>query len=131
MSISVRDRVREMKLISPVAAGAGEKVRNEALRLAAEALKKHRPEIFEANREDLERARESGISPAVMKRLRFNEHKLTDCLAGIESLIALENPTGRVTLHRQLDEGLILKRVTVPIGVIGIIFEARPETVPY
>ena len=127
MSISVRDRVREMKLISPVAAGAGEKVRNEALRLAAEALKKHRPEIFEANREDLERARESGISPAVMKRLRFNEHKLTDCLAGIESLIALENPTGRVTLHRQLDEGLILKRVTVPIGVIGIIFEARPD----
>ena len=125
--MSVRDNVRNMKAVSPIAATADAGVRNEALRLAAAALREHSGEIFAANREDLERADEAGIAPAVKKRLKFDESKLKDCLAGIDSLISLENPTGKVTLHRQLDEGLILKRVTVPIGVIGIIFEARPD----
>ena len=125
--MSVRENVRTMKEVSPIVASADAGVRNEALRLAAAALRDHQEEIFEANREDLARAEEAQIAPAVMKRLKFDEHKLADCLAGIDSLISLENPTGKVTLHRQLDEGLILKRVTVPIGVIGIIFEARPD----
>ena len=125
--MSVRENVRKMKEVSPIVASADAGVRNEALRLAAAALRDHQEEIFEANREDLARAEEAQIAPAVMKRLKFDEHKLADCLAGIDSLISLENPTGKVTLHRQLDEGLILKRVTVPIGVIGIIFEARPD----
>ena len=125
--MSVRENVRKMKEVSPIVASANVSVRNEALRLAAAALREHQEEIFEANREDLARAEEAQIAPAVMKRLKFDEHKLADCLAGIDSLISLENPTGKVTLHRQLDEGLILKRVTVPIGVIGIIFEARPD----
>ena len=125
--MSVREKVREMKAVSPVVAAAGVKVRNEALRLVAAALSENQEKIFEANREDLARARQAGIADAVMKRLKFDAHKLSDCLAGIGNLIALDDPTGRVTLHRQLDEGLILKRVTVPIGVIGIIFEARPD----
>lgn len=125
--MSVSEDVRNMKSVSPLVASADSAVRNEALRLAALALKEHQDEIFEANREDLLRAEKAGIAPAVMKRLKFDAHKLSDCLAGIDSLMALENPTGRITLHRQLDEGLILKRVTVPIGVIGIIFEARPD----
>ncbi|HCI73702.1 MAG TPA: glutamate-5-semialdehyde dehydrogenase [Lachnospiraceae bacterium] len=125
--MSVRERVLEMKAVSPSVAAAGKGVRNEALRLAACSLREHQQEIFDANREDLERAQENGIAPAIMKRLKFDAHKLADCLAGIESLIGLEDPAGKVTLHRQLDEGLVLKRVTVPIGVIGIIFEARPD----
>ena len=125
--MSVSEDVRNMKSVSPLVASADSTVRNEALRLAALALKEHQDEIFEANREDLQRAEKAGIAPAVMKRLKFDAHKLSDCLAGIDSLMELENPTGRITLHRQLDEGLILKRVTVPIGVIGIIFEARPD----
>ena len=125
--MSVRENVKAMKAVSPIVASAQAGIRNEALRLAADALRAHQEEIFAANREDLDRAKEAGIAPAVMKRLIFDAHKLSDCLAGIDSLIALENPTGRVTLHRQLDAGLILKRVTVPIGVIGIIFEARPD----
>lgn len=125
--MSVREKVREMKAVSPIVASAGAEVRNEALRLAARSLSEHKEDIFAANREDLARAEASGIADAVIKRLRFDEHKLSDCLAGIDSLISLESPTGKITLHRQLDEGLILKRVTVPIGVIGIIFEARPD----
>ena len=125
--MSVREKVREMKAVSPIVASAGAEVRNEVLRLAARSLSEHKEDIFAANREDLARAEASGIADAVIKRLRFDEHKLSDCLAGIDSLISLESPTGKITLHRQLDEGLILKRVTVPIGVIGIIFEARPD----
>lgn len=125
--MSVREKVREMKAVSPIVASTGAKVRNEALRQVARSLEEHREEIFKANREDLARADQTGVAPAVMKRLKFDEHKLEDCLAGIGNLISLNDPTGRVTLHRQLDEGLVLKRVTVPIGVIGIIFEARPD----
>lgn len=125
--MSVSEHVRNMKSVSPVVASMDAGIRNEALRLAALALKEHQEEIFAANREDLDRAEGTGVAPAVMKRLRFDEHKLADCLAGIDSLISLSSPTGKVTLHRRLDEGLILKRITVPIGVIGIIFEARPD----
>lgn len=125
--MSVRENVRKMKEVSPVLAAADAGMRNEALRLVGRALAAHRKEIFDANREDLARAEEAGIAPAVMKRLKFDEHKLADCLAGIDSLISLDDPVGRITLHRELDEGLVLKRITVPIGVIGIIFEARPD----
>ena len=125
--MTVRERVQEMKAVSPLVAAAESRVRNEALRQAASMLREHQEEIFAANREDLERAVRDGIAPPVMKRLKFDAHKLSDCLAGIESLISLEDPAGRVTLHRELDDGLVLKRVSVPIGVIGIIFEARPD----
>ena len=125
--MSVREKVIEMKAVSPAVAAAGAKVRNRALQAVARCLSERREEIFEANREDLARADKEGIAPAIRKRLKFDEGKLADCLAGIESLTGLEDPAGKVTLHRQLDEGLILKRVTVPIGVIGIIFEARPD----
>jgi len=108
-------------------AGLSVGVRNAALRAAAEALSAHREEIFAANRADLARAEQDGVSAPVMKRLRFDEHKLSDAIAGIEGLIALPDPVGVCTLHRELDEGLVLRRVTCPIGVIGIIFEARPD----
>ena len=72
-------------------------------------------------------AEEAGIAPAVMKRLKFDEHKLEDVTAGIQELIKLPDPLSKVQLARQLDEGLELYRVSCPIGVIGIIFEARPD----
>ncbi len=125
--MSIRDHVCLMKEISPVVASMSVDVRNAALRSVAAALSSHREEIFAANREDLERAEQSGIADSVKKRLRFDDHKLADCLAGIDSLLSLPDPAGRVTLRRELDEGLVLERVSVPIGVIGIIFEARPD----
>jgi glutamate-5-semialdehyde dehydrogenase len=117
----------KMKEASPAMASLPSEVRNAALRSVAETLSAHREEIFAANRGDLKKAEEDGISAAVVKRLRFDEHKLSDVLAGIEGLIGLEDPVGRVTLRRELDEGLTLVRVSCPIGVIGIIFEARPD----
>ena len=125
--MSVRDNVRKMKEVSPTVASLGSEVRDRALRAIRASLEEHREEIFAANREDLARADADGIADSVKKRLKFDEHKLADWLAGIDSLLSLPDPAGRITLKRELDEGLILERVTVPIGVIGIIFEARPD----
>ena len=75
----------------------------------------------------MEAAAEAGIAEAVVKRLKFDEHKLQDVCAGLDMLRELPDPLGRVTLNRELDEGLHLKRITCPIGVIGVIFEARPD----
>lgn len=102
-------------------------IRNQALADAAAALTANREEIFAANRADMDAAKESGVAPAVMKRLKFDEKKLTDVIEGIADLIRLPDPLSQVQLCRELDEGLTLQRVTCPIGVIGIIFEARPD----
>ena len=125
--MSIRDNVIRMKEVSPIVASLSVDVRDAALRAIAETLSEHREEVFAANREDLDRAVRDGIADSVMKRLKFDEHKLSDCLAGIDSLLSIPDPTGKITLKRELDEGLVLERVTVPIGVIGIIFEARPD----
>ena len=79
------------------------------------------------NKRDIEEARKNNISDAVMKRLKFDEGKLRDVIAGIDQLIMLPDPLGRVSLKRQLDDGLTLYRISCPIGVIGVIFEARPD----
>ena len=125
--MSIREDVRRMKQQAPYLAASTIEQRNNALRLAKEKLQANAEEIFAANAKDLQAAEEAGIAPAVMKRLKFNEEKLADVLAGIDQLAALPDPLSRTTLARELDEGLTLYRVTCPIGVIGVIFEARPD----
>jgi len=90
-------------------------------------LIENKEKIFDANQEDMQAAQNDGIAQSVMKRLKFDEHKLADVVAGIEQLVLLEDPLGKVQLSRQLDEGLKMYRITCPIGVIGVIFEARPD----
>ncbi|MDO4404331.1 MAG: glutamate-5-semialdehyde dehydrogenase [Atopobiaceae bacterium] len=116
-----------MKLESPVMAATPVEVRNNALLRIKDALLANQDEIFAANAQDLEAAERDGVAPAVVKRLLFNEHKLADVCAGIDGLVGLPDPVDRVLLRRELDEGLVLERVSVPIGVIGVIFEARPD----
>ena len=125
--MSIRENVIRMKLVAPHLAASAAEIRNGALLRIKEALLAHKDEIFAANADDMEAAKEAGISEAVLKRLKFDEGKLAAVTEGIDQLIGLIDPVGRLTLHRQLDEGLILKRITVPIGVIGVIFEARPD----
>lgn len=125
--MDIRTEVRKMKEDSPAMAASSLDLRNRALEAAAAALTSHKEEIFTANRADMEAASQAGIAPAVMKRLKFDEHKLADVIAGIGELIKLPDPLSQVQLARELDEGLTLYRVTCPIGVIGIIFEARPD----
>ncbi len=125
--MNVKEEVYTMKRVSPVLAASTVELRNKALLEAASLLKEHKEEIFAENKKDMEAAEENHISDAVKKRLKFDEGKLTASIKGMEQLVELDDPLNKVTLHRQLDEGLLLKRVTCPIGVIGVIFEARPD----
>ncbi|MCD8096520.1 MAG: glutamate-5-semialdehyde dehydrogenase [Lachnospiraceae bacterium] len=123
----MKEEVRAVKLASPrMAASAGE-VRNRALRMMGEALEQEREAIFAANQADMEQAEADGVAAPIRKRLKFDEGKLWDVVAGIQDLIAMEDPLFWKQLRRELDEGLILERVSCPIGVIGVIFEARPD----
>ena len=124
---SMREIAAKMKMAAPQLAVSSHEQRNNALKSVKEALLLNKEAIFEANHKDMDAAEANHIAPAVMKRLKFDEGKLADVCGGIDQLVALEDPLGKQSLARELDEGLILYRVSVPIGVIGIIFEARPD----
>lgn len=125
--MTIREKAAMMKLDSSKMASTDITVRNAALEKIAELLLAGKERIFEANAKDMERAQADNILPAVIKRLKFSEAKLSDAIAGIHNLIALPDPLFQIQLKRQLDEGLTLVRETCPIGVIGVIFEARPD----
>ncbi len=123
----VREEARKMKLAAPHMAAASLELRNAALEKVMETLEANRDAIFRENAADVQAAEDANVAKAVIKRLKFDENKLRDAIAGIRQMIGLEDPVGKVTLRRELDEGLVLQRVSVPIGVIGVIFEARPD----
>ena len=80
-----------------------------------------------ANLADCQAAIAVGIAKPLYKRLLLDEQKLRDAIAGVRDVGKLDDPIGKVQIHREIDTGLILKRITCPLGVLGIIFEARPE----
>ena len=125
--MDIKEKAKQMKLAAPKLAATAVEERNNALALIAEELKKRFDEITVENEKDLKAAKEAGISDAIIKRLKFGKDKLDSVVDGIEQLIKLPDPLGKITLNRDLDEGLNLKRITCPIGVIGVIFEARPD----
>ncbi len=125
--MSIQDEIRKVKLASPRMAASPEETRNQALQMVCDALLAHQEEIFAANLEDMAQAQRDGVAAPVLKRLKFDEGKLRDVVAGIRDLIGMPDPLFQTQLARELDEGLVLKRVTCPIGVIGVIFEARPD----
>lgn len=102
-------------------------IRNTALDAIAKALLQKKDYILEANRADLDHAAEARLAPPIIKRLKFDEQKLSDVINGIESLITLKDPLWNKLLVRELDTDLTLYKVTCPIGVIGVIFESRPD----
>lgn len=122
-----QEQVKMVKQAAPELAATTNEQRNTALTAVREALLQHQDEIFEANRQDMEQAEMDGVSGPVRKRLKFDEGKLRDVTAGISDLTGMEDPLFQTQFARELDEGLVLKRVTCPIGVIGVIFEARPD----
>lgn len=125
--MSIKEQAKLVKLASPIMAGSSEEQRNKALIAIVKALEEHKNEIFAANKEDLEQAVKDGVAAPIIKRLKFDETKLRDVIAGINDLIGLKDPLFQKQMKRQLDEGMILVRETCPIGVIGVIFEARPD----
>ena len=103
--------------------------RREALLAMAESLRANTGAIVAANQVDLKNAEQNGLAPALMARLKLDDVKLDGAIAGVRQLAELADPLGRRQLHRELDDGLVLERVSVPLGVVGVIFEARPDAV--
>src|SRR3989449_10807868 len=103
--------------------------RTAILKEAAAALRQEAGSLFEANARDLAQAK-GKIAEPLYKRLVLNEPKLRDVISGIEQISEMEDPVGRVLEETELDEGLILRKVQVPIGVLAVIYESRPDAGP-
>ena len=102
-------------------------IKNKALENIIFELRKNKDRIIEANKEDLRISEENKLTLPLLKRLKFDEEKINSVIDGIESLIKLDDPVGITQMHIELDKGLDLYRESCPIGVIGVIFESRPD----
>ncbi len=108
-------------------------LKNTALLKIADEIELNKEEIFEANKTDLEAAKslvESGeLTKSTFNRLKLDENKMRDMIQGIRDIAKLEDPVNKKLLVRELDSDLTLYKVSCPIGVLGIIFEARPDVI--
>lgn len=117
---------RAKKAAIQLAAVSGED-KNKALDLIARALEAAADDIAAANRADMEEAAAGQLAAPLLKRLRFDQAKIKEACAGLRSLMGLDDPVGVTLSATELDQGLELYKVSCPIGVIGVIFESRPD----
>ncbi len=114
-------------------ASVDESIKNKALNAVADAIEANQTDIFEANKKDLELAKplveSCELSKSTFNRLKLDENKMRDMIAGIREIAKLPDPINKKLFVRELDEGLTLYKVSCPIGVLGIIFEARPDVI--
>ena len=115
------------KAASRLLATTSREARDAALDAMERGLRAHAAEIFAANEADLAKARADGLAAPLLARLAFGEKKLDGVLEGLRSLRALPDPLGAVSLRTELAPGLVLERVSCPIGVVGVVFESRPD----
>ena len=108
-------------------------IKNYALSEIAKNIEKRKSEIFEANNKDLENAKEllnnKKISISMFNRLKLDDNKMIDIISGIKDVIKLDDPINKILTETELDDNLILKKVSCPIGLIAVIFEARPDVI--
>ena len=102
-------------------------MKNLALEAISRALDRNRAAIVEANTADLAHAEATQLAAPLLKRLRFDHAKIDEACAGLQSLMRLDDPVGQTLSALELDQGLELYKVSCPIGVIGVIFESRPD----
>ena len=108
-------------------AAAGTELKDRALKEIAVNLENHKGRIIAANKEDLKRSENENLALPLLKRLKFDESKINDVIDGINSLLKLPDPVGQTLEATEMDRGLELYKVSCPIGVIGVIFESRPD----
>ncbi len=127
------DTAKNAKEASLKIAGLNTEIKNEALSAIADAIETHKTEIFTANKLDLENAQllveEGKLAKSTFNRLKLDENKMRDMIQGVRDIANLDDPVGKILLKRELDKDLILEKVSCPIGVLGIIFEARPDVI--
>jgi glutamate-5-semialdehyde dehydrogenase len=125
--MKIHEFAQAAKAASISLSAAGTELKNNALLAIADALKSRMSEIIEANNIDMERSTKENLEAPLLKRLKFDEEKVIGTIEGILSLIKLPEPVGETLTATELDKGLELYKVSCPIGVIGVIFESRPD----
>ena len=132
--MNVTELAARAKEASYVLAALAPESKDRALNAMACAMRVHADEILQANQLDLQAARkavdEGKMKPSLYERLKLTREKLETVIKGVEELVELPDPVGRVLAATELDEGLALYKISCPIGLIGVIFEARPDVVP-
>ncbi|MGE3974238.1 MAG: glutamate-5-semialdehyde dehydrogenase [Bdellovibrionales bacterium] len=121
--------LKEVKLCSYALANLSTTEKNKALEAFAQEISLNKSWLFQENQKDLSENK-GKLSPQLYSRLELTELKLDQLVEGLRDVIRLEDPTKKVLLERQLDDGLILQKISVPIGVLAIIFESRPDVIP-
>ena len=123
------EKADQVRLASIKISQAENQNRIKALNFMADYLEKNSKEILEANNADYSSAEKKGISRALLSRLKLSKAKLNSGIEGVRKVGDLADPVNQVQIKRELSKGLILERKTVPIGVLGVIFESRPDAV--
>jgi glutamate-5-semialdehyde dehydrogenase len=118
---------RSARSAQPLLAQATSEQKNAALRQAAAALRERRADILAANARDLAEAESKQLSAAMLDRLRLDTNRIEAMARGVEEVAALPDPVGRTLASWERPNGLLIARVAVPLGVIGIIYESRPN----
>src|SRR5919199_6640294 len=124
---SVADLCRAAQAASRMLAALDSDTKDRALHAIADALVARTPEILEANTRDMEAGREKGLSAALLDRLALDEARIAGIAAGTRSIAALPDPVGEVIDGFRLPNGLDVRKVRVPLGVIAVVYEARPN----
>ncbi|WMT42738.1 glutamate-5-semialdehyde dehydrogenase [Paenibacillus sp. D2_2] len=123
----VRQKAQLAGIACSALGGLTTEQKNEALLAAANALVEHNEEIIAANQEDLARGRSNGTSESLLDRLALNEHRILDIAEGLRQIVSLPDPIGEVLETFERPNGLHIVKRRVPLGVIGMIYEARPN----
>jgi glutamate-5-semialdehyde dehydrogenase len=118
---------RDARAAAKVLAGTPTEVKASALRAAAAAIRAHEADILAANAIDMDRGVANGLSGALLDRLKLDPKRLEGVASGLEAVAALPDPSGQIIDRSTRPNGLVLERVRVPLGVIGIIYESRPN----
>ena len=127
MSQQVRQRAQSARVAARALATTSEEVRNQALEAIAAAIEANRERILAANAEDLSAAEQTGLPMPLLKRLDLRGSKFSGVVEMVDSVAAQPDPLGQTLRATELQEHLHLYRVSVPIGVIGVVFESRPD----
>jgi glutamate-5-semialdehyde dehydrogenase len=123
----VLDAARRARVASRTLASLTTTVKDRALHAAADAVLAHAPQILAANVADLDAARAAGTAEAMLDRLALNPQRIDGIAAGLRQVAGLPDPIGEVLRGRTLPNGLQLRQQRVPLGVIGIVYEGRPN----
>jgi len=127
MEMTIQDLAKQAKLASVKLAAATSDAKNNALKEIIAELENRKAEILAANKEDMTRSEQQNLGAPLLKRLKYDEAKIQESISGLKSLVMLPDPIGETLSATELDKGLELYKVSCPIGVIGVIFESRPD----